>query len=177
MRNTLLIGLTDFQDFKGISSNVNTFKELEPHILEAQEFDLRPLMGESFYLSLLDDFEASPSLDDYEALFNGGHYTHNGNQYEHGGIKAVLVYHAYARYIGGSPVQSTATGFVRKTNQYSEPASEKTISRMSAQARSGAQSYWDKVKCFIERNSNDYPLFKCGKKTRYKGGIKIKRIG
>ena len=177
MRNTLLIGLTDFQDHKGITSNVNTFKDLEPHILEAQEFDLRPMLGESFYISLLDDFEASPSLNDYEDLFNGERYTYNGNQYEHGGIKAVLVYHAYARYIGGSQVQSTPTGFVKKTTQYSESASDKTIARMISQARSGGQAHWDRVKCYLERNSKDYPLFKCGNKTRYKGGIKLKRIG
>lgn len=177
MRETLLIGLTDIQDFKGISSNVNSFKELEPHVLEAQEFDLKKIIGESFYIDLMDDFEASPSLDKYYDLFHGKRYTYEGKNYEHAGIRAVLCYHSYARYIPEAQTQSTATGFVKKTNQYSEPASDKSITRKAQQARSGAQAHWDKVKCFIERHSKDYPLFNCGRGARYKSGVKIKRIG
>jgi hypothetical protein len=177
MRETLLIGLSDIEDFKGISSNVNSFKDLQPSILEAQEFDLKKIMGESFYLDLMDDFEAVPSLTKYGDLFNGVQYTYNGNKYEHAGIRAVLAYHSYARYVPDAQTQSTASGFVKKTNQYSEHVSDKSITRKAQQARSGAQAHWDDVRRYLERKSTDYPLFKCGKSGRYKSGIKIKRIG
>lgn len=80
---TPIITLSDVQLFKSVSDNINSIKELQPYILEAMDFDLRPFMGESFYIDLYEKFVASPSLDGYEDLFNGSTYTYNGNKYQH----------------------------------------------------------------------------------------------
>ena len=64
-----LITLADIRTYKQISSNLNAIK-IDSEINEAQEFDLRPFMGDEFYLALLDDFSASPSLQIYDDLFN-----------------------------------------------------------------------------------------------------------
>ena len=50
---TKLITLADIQTLKPISANVNEVKQLNTYILEAQEFDLRPFLGDEFYLALV----------------------------------------------------------------------------------------------------------------------------
>ena len=56
MITTKLITLANIQDVKSISLNVNETKQLSPYILEAQNFDLRELLGDAFYLDLISDF-------------------------------------------------------------------------------------------------------------------------
>lgn len=173
----LLVSLSDFGDFKQITSNLNAGIKLNPAIREAQEFDLRPLMGTEFYLALCDDFEASPSLSEYEDLFNGSRYTRGDVLCEHNGIKAVLIYYAYARYLATSMVNSTPFGLVQKTNvNESTAVSEKTLSRLVQQARSGAESYWSRVNKFLLDNITDYPLYRCPKKPK-SGGIRMISVG
>lgn len=176
---TELISLSDIQEFKGLSSNIKTAKELTPHVLEAQEFDLRPFMGESFYLAFMDDFEASPSLGTpaFEELFNGKRYTYNGEQFEFQGLKAVLAYHSNARYLTTAGMTSTPTGFVNKTNQYSERISDKATLRLIEQSRAGAMVHQNRVKEFLNRFSSLYPLYKCGGGSKYRNGMKAKKIG
>ena len=58
MITTKLITLANIQDVKSISLNVNETKQLSPYILEAQNFDLRELIGDAFYLDLIADFIA-----------------------------------------------------------------------------------------------------------------------
>lgn len=175
---TPMITLSDVQLFKGVSENINSYKDLEPYILEAMDFDLRPFMGESFFIDLYEKFIASPSLVGYEDLFNGSTYTYNGNKYKHEGIKAVLVYHSFARYAGNASIKSTAYGFVQKTNQYSDRISETTTARLITQARAGAMVHQNRVMDFLIRNKADYPLFKCaGNSKKYRSGTIIKKIG
>jgi hypothetical protein len=174
---TPLITLTDIRSIKSISLNLNQDKELVPNIIEAQEYDLRPILGDNFFLDLVDDLTASPSLVLYSDLWNGSEYTYGGERYKHEGIKTVLAYHAYARYLSGANIQSTATGFVHKTNQYSERVDDKSISRLIAQARSAAQVSESRVREFLNRNSSDYPLWKGVKTKGYSSGMKIRSIG
>ena len=171
----LLITLANIQAVKSISLNVNESKQLTPYIQEAQNFDLRELLGDEFYLALLADFTASPSLVDYSFMFNGGSYVHGNDTYYMDGIKQYLIYCTYARYLSNSNVISTATGLVHKTNQYSERVNETTISRLVSQSRSGATFIENNIKDYLCRNSADYPLYK---KVREKStAFKIRNIG
>jgi hypothetical protein len=163
---TLLISLSDFTPYKAISANINVTKKLEPYILEAQEFDLRPLLGDELYNAIVEDFEASPSLQNYGDLFSGSEWDCGSHTYKHNGLIPVLCYFAYARYKLNSNVEDTAFGTVVKRNIESEPVSEKTIARQADQARSGAMAYWQKVEHFLNDNSTDYPLWVNGCKPK-----------
>ena len=115
MITTKLITLANIQAVKSISLNINESKQLNPYILEAQNFDLRELLGDTFYLDLIADFIALPSLTKYSLLFNGGEYTYQNEKYYVDGIKQFLVYSTYARYVVNSGVISTATGISPST--------------------------------------------------------------
>jgi len=174
-----LISLSQIQEFKGITSNINEAKSLVPFIYEAQEFDLRPFLGEELYLALLDDFDASPSLATPAMLdlYSGSDYTDTaGVRRQHPGIVAMLVYFTHARYIAGANVHSTKHGMKVKENDWSTEPSEKTIARMIGQARSGAVAYQERVKRFLDINAVDYPLWKSGAKRR-RGQIRLTAIG
>ena len=153
MITTKLITLADISAVKSISLNTNEVKQINPHILEAQNFDLRDLIGDEFYLDLI------ANIGDYTLLFNGGTYTHNGKGYYLDGIKQYLVYCTYARYTANSGIIATPTGMVAKTSQYSDQVSEKTIARIVEQARSGASFCENSIRLFLDRKRVDYPFW------------------
>jgi hypothetical protein len=159
-----------------MSLNTNEVAQLTPKILEAQDFDLRPILGDEFYFALVND---APSFETYDQLWNGCTYTFGGREYTHEGIKAFLVYATYARYSADSATIATATGFVQKGSQYSEHISEKTVSRLVEQARSGSQVYADRFMLFLDRNKQDYPLWlqNCKQNKKFVAGVKIRQIG
>jgi len=163
--------------YKGLSNNINVTKELYPHIDEAQEFDLRPWLGESFYLWILETFDSTPLDADLVALLDGGVYTYDGDQYENPGLKKALSYLAYARYSILANAQSTPTGFVQKSNQYSEPISGAQLTRITKQNESGANALQKRVEDFLNRNSDNYPLWKTCKAGNRKKSIRINKIG
>ena len=173
---TYLITLSDIQALKPISSNVNEIKALKPFILEAQEFDLRPFLGDAFYLALIDDFNASPSLSTYSDLFNGVTYVYNSDTYQHDGLKAMLVYYTYARYLNNSQSIVTPNGVVSKLNNNSERISEKELARLVNQATSGAKVYENRVYDYLLRNNTTYTLWECYTKTKRTGGLRLTSI-
>ncbi len=174
-----LITITDIQEFKPISKNTDTNKKVNPFILEAQEFNIRPFLSDEFYMELLNQFKSSPQFPDskYDELFNGSTYTSGDTTYQDPGLKVVLVYYAYSRYLNRANTDSTAFGMVNKTNPDSTPLSEKRLSNLIFQAESGAKAYESRVKHFLDCNSSDYPLYKCGKTNKKTGSIRISAAG
>lgn len=173
MAETLLISIADFTPYKALSSNLTTVKNLDPYILEAQEFDLKKLLGRELYIDLLTDFEASPSLSVYEDLFNGLKYTYEGNLYEHKGLVPILCYYAYARYVLNSGGHSTDYGLRKKLNSDSEEVSESEKARRVTQAKEGAVAYWNDTKLFLDHYATTYTLWVC----TTKGVTGLPRIG
>ncbi len=173
---TRLITLADIQAYKPISANVNEVKQLNTYIQEAQEFDLRPFLGDEFYLALVADFEASPSLATYGDLFNGVDYVYNSDTYRNDGIKVMLVYYAYARYLNNAQNIITPNGIVSKQNNSSTPTSDKSVARLVNQAFSGGKIYENRVLDYLIRNNSDYPLYKCVKSTKRTGGLRISSV-
>lgn len=153
----LLVQLSDFNaNYRTLSqSNYNT-GNLEQHISDAQFVDVQKLMGIDFFNDLLrNDTQAI-----YQTLLNGGDYTYNNKTYTNVGLKSVIVFYAYSRYLMfGSNVQ-TPFGLVQKQGNNSQEisfAEKKTMSKMNEQT---AYNYWENVRLFIERNKTDYPLWK-----------------
>jgi hypothetical protein len=154
---TQLITIQDFINHKPLSVNLNAQKKLDPFILEAQQFDLKKLMGDAFYLEFMRDFESSPSLQVYDDLFNGSEFQYSNETCRHEGLKSVLIYLSYARYVLNSNVESTAFGTVRKITEESQMVDDKTIIRLHDQAYNGAMAYWEDVKFFL--NQQNYRLW------------------
>lgn len=167
---TPLINTSDIQAFEAMSSNIDFDKKLRPHVIDAQEFDVRPLLGEQLWIELISDVSA------FSDLWLPFEYSYKGKNYQHPGLKSVVVMFTVARYRGDANNHETAFGSVQKTNPFSEPISEKTIARRMASARSGAEVYWTRVRDYLNRHASDYPNWNCARKSRLTGnGLRFKK--
>lgn len=156
---TLLINRNDIADYKQISktADATSINVLNQFILDAQFSDLQSLMGGDFYNDLIRNYTDA----NYVTLLNGGDYTYSGTTYTNHGLKAVIVHYAYSRYVLFGSQIDTPFSLVEKLNgndskQVSTDA-KKTTAKMAEQL---AFNYWENVQLFLERNSNDYPLYK-----------------
>ncbi len=150
-----------------LSINIDVAKKVNPAIRDAQEFDLRPFLGDEFYKDLQNN------SGDYDSLMIETEYTHGGRVYVSPGIIATLSLFAYARIKSDANEHDTAFGTVNKLNPYSNGVSEATISRQVREIREQANIYLERVQAYLDRNENIYPLWKkspCRKprKTIYK---------
>lgn len=168
---TALITYADIQARNEISVNLDATKKIAPYIQEAQQFDLKSLLGDEFYVALLKDFEASPSLQTYYDLWNGHEWTFAGHTYRHSGLKAVLIYFTYARYLASANSEVTAFGIVSKKTEQSEPISEKVLLRRIDDARTGARAYYDDVEKYMCHFPDDFQLWLQSCAPKKKRGI------
>lgn len=167
MVTTELITRTEIQQYKQISDSLDNTK-LTQLILEAQEQDLRPLLGESLYTDIL----INP--DDYSDLLNGGSYTYQETTYINVGLKIVLACYVYARNVLFGDVTDTPFGSVFKEEQSSSRVDLKMKQTLYDQNREIAFNYFRNVEYYLYRTEN--ALYK-KKTTRRKTGLKITRVG
>lgn len=167
----LLINKNDFKEYKQVSKGKDV-ELIEQYIQEAQDIDLKEIVCREFYYDLLKNFQ----LSEYQKLIHGETYTDaDGNVIEYKGIKAVLVYFAYARYILRGHITDTPFGVVQKTNEFSQPVSSAEKREVRDRSRIDAMLYWDEVKKYLDQHVQLFPKWKecedCGC-----GGNKNKKI-
>lgn len=172
----MLITPEQIAQFKQLTASLSSPKVLEPYIQEAQEFDLRPFLGDELYADLLDKYDQAQMTDAYKELYNGCTYTYGGITYKHEGVVPILAYFTYARYAKRSNITSTKYGLVQKTNDFSQPISSADRAQQVNDARSGAIVYQERVRHFLNANEATYPLWRGGHKRR-KSAIKITAVG
>ena len=153
-----LITYSDFASYKDITANINDTKRLDPYIAESQNFDLRPLLNDELYF----DFINNLVEDKYKDLLSGTTYTPDGytTEIEFYGLKPVLVYFSYSRFLLNDNYKSTNAGFVvKKQFEYSSSLEEKTLARLASQSRASAMSYWKEAVLYLDSNYALYPLW------------------
>ncbi|MFL9845453.1 DUF6712 family protein [Flavobacterium rhizosphaerae] len=162
-----LITRNDIAAYRQMSKTGNDDK-LNEIILDAQLLDLQPLIGEGLYNKLLE------SLQDLEDLWNGGMYEFNGISYSNYGLKMVLVYFAYARYMMFSSITDTPFSIVEKLNPESRPAETTTKKTIYTLNRDVAFKIWDSVKNYLIRTKQqDY--ISCANTSA--AGLRFTKIG
>ncbi len=178
MLDSLLISFPDFAPFTDICSNIDKSRKLDPYIRQAQELDLKEVLGDEFFYSLLSDFEDSPSLGTYNDLMKGCIYEKNGATLRNPGLIPVLCYFTYSRYVISKPYTDTAFGMMQKKNEYSEPVSGRDLARLADSSRSIAHAYMSDVLKYLNSRNPSYPLWKNGcSASKNKMSIKITGVG
>lgn len=163
-----LITRNDIAQVRQISNTPNDAK-LNEMIIDAQMLDLQPLLGEIFFNKLV----ASPT--DYDELLNGGAYELNGQSYINYGLKKVIVYFSYARYMMFGAVTDTPFSTVLKTNENSQPVDASTKKSIYTMNRDSAYQVWENVKNYLVRTQ--HPDFKHNCQTSAPSrGMKIFKI-
>lgn len=161
---------------------------------EAINFDLNGLFCD-FWNDILrmwkevDDFDADPQNqkpNDYDInkklIYGGSFEGCNGRLSNHLGVKRILIYYTYARYVLINGFNDTANGQVTKDNEFTIPKTIKELEFFADKYRTMAYESYKQTLNFICHNKTIYPDFnhgdcaKCGcgcesckGKTRAKG--------
>lgn len=173
---------------------------------EALKFDLAPLFCLQWveimdiwteineYLAEYAECEADPECDpdlipqpeNYEfkrKLILGGDYIGcNDKTRQFEGVKAMLVYYSYARYIMLNGFNDTPTGLVQKTNEFSIPITHKELSNFADKYRSMGYATFENIIGYLCANNTDVFTWwtdceKCGCGTHKCGGTRAKGYG
>ena len=152
---------------------MNLTKSLDPYIWEAQNLDLKPLLGSALFYDMMENLTVQKYID----LLSGKVYEYRENNIYFNGLKPSLVYFAYARYINNKNSIDTPYGLVQKRNPDSNQSPEKEIARRVSQAKSAAATFFNEVAQFLNSNVADYPLWQNTERVRKNGGIRISGVG
>ena len=149
-----LITIEDIGNIKPITpNNKNKAGQI---ILEVQDLWFSKLLGAEFY-----DYIRS-TQDDLSDLMDGCSFTDcSGNTRYQPGLKKVLVYLFWSRYVYDINFTDTPTGVVTKTRNDSEQLSMGYLNNLSSNYETMAMNYFEQVKEYIMQNKSQYPLF-CG---------------
>lgn len=149
----MLWTIFDQQAIKPISKNRQ--RDFDLLAKEVEITDLQPLIGVEFYNELINN----PTTSANKNLLDGGTYIVNGQSLRFAGLKYVLSYFLYARYISISDEMDTFSGVVVKSTIDSDPLSQGRIKTRVNDTRQIAFSYWSGCEMFINENSKDYPYY------------------
>lgn len=163
----MLINKTEIAKHREISKNVRDDK-INPYIEDAQRLDLKPLLGERLYNTLVKN-EAH-----HTELLEGVEYEYQGETYDHPGLKKVLSIFAYARYVMFGSYTDTAFGFVEKSSQDSKSVGDSHKRTLYTQNQNTAAAYFEEVALFMSRK--DYALWKPSGCTTKTTGFRISKI-
>ena len=162
-----LITRNDIARYRQLSKTPHNEK-LNEMILDAQLLDLQPLLGESLFNKII----AAPA--EYEELMTGGIYEHDGISYTNYGLKMVLSYFTYARYMMFSSVTDTPFSVVEKLNSDSRPVETPVKKTIYSLNRDAAVQLWENVRNYLIRTK--HPDF-ISAKTANARGLRFTKLG
>jgi hypothetical protein len=163
-----LITRSDIAKYRQISKTPNDDK-LNEMILDAQMLDVQTLLGENLYNKIM----ASPS--GYSDLMEGGIYQYNGMDYTNYGLKMVICYFTYARYMMFGSAIDTPYSVVEKLNDNSRPVDTSAKKSIYSLNRDAAFQIWENVKNYLVRTNN--PDFNHCKNSTPSRGMRFTKIG
>lgn len=150
----LLLTYNQQQAIKAISTN-NSGK-YDQIATEIEEKELKNLLG----VALLQDLQDNPDTEANTELLNGGEYSnYRGQTIKFKGLRYIIAYLNYSKYIGQSFVNDTFSGFVVKNRQESELINEGTIKRLQNDNRQIALGEWELLREFLDLNTDTYTLW------------------
>ena len=140
--------------------------KIDSFIREAENMDLKPVMGDELLYSV----RRNPTA--FVALLNGGMYkTISGDLKTFEGLKSALAYLTYARFVRNGDGHVTRSGFTVKDNEHSTKASETERERAWNDVRAIGNKYLHECMEFVKQD--DYCRSCCGKQKQKEGKYKV----
>ena len=167
----LLIQANDIREFWQLGKNIPD-ERVSPHILRAQQSDLKPFLGEELYY----DFINNLTDQKYQDLLKGKEYINgNGNTVFFSGVKPMLAAYAYARIKKNADDFLTRAGNkYKETTESSIPPHIRNINK-AREAESDAIRLQQEVFDFLVFFGETYPLWSMDRGTN-KTGFRISKI-
>jgi len=158
---TALVTKADLDNYKYIADSVKNSVSWPQFVSEAQLLDVKYWLSDALLYEIVTQAETLPVTLSAEnlKLLNGGIYTYLSRTYLFQGLKACIMYYAFARFTNRTAFNYTAAGIVLKDSDLSSPATDKQIQRLETEARLTADALKCEVIAFLNRNYDDYPLW------------------
>ncbi len=157
----LIITIDNIREFRPLPASMQAARIL-PYIQEAQQIDLKNLLGDALYLDFMTKFDDSAqgaTYTAYQDLLNGKSYSYAGQNVEHPGLVGFMAYSALARFFANNQVNATSFGVVQKEWEGSTPVSSDMIRQTVTELRSNALALRADIEKYLTANSTTYPLW------------------
>jgi len=154
-----LVTKTDLDDYKYVQDSVKNSTSWPQFVSEAQLFDIKPWLSDALLLEITGQVATPPVSAANQTLLDGGTYTYQTRDYFFQGLKACIIYYAFARFTNRTAYNYTAAGIVIKDSDLSTPVGDKIIQRMETEARLTAEAIKCEVIAYLNRNYTLYPLW------------------
>jgi hypothetical protein len=161
---TNLVTKADLDQYKYIADSVKNSTSWPQFVSEAQLLDVKIWLTDGLLNELLTQASTLPISYSAEniTLLCGGAYYYQGKSYLFQGLKAAIIYYAFARFTNRTPYNYTAAGIVLKDSDLSTPVGDKIIQRLETEARLTADAIKCEVMLYLDRNASLYPLWNSG---------------
>lgn len=162
----MIVTFTQQQAIKKIgglnSSNSVAQAKYDQLANEVESLDVDKLLGSKMYQAISDD------LASYEDLLDGSTFEDcNGEEIKHRGLRYVIAYLNYAKWIGESYVNDTWTGVSQKTRPDSERLTSGDIKRLQQENRQIGFNAYVLVEQYIKQDEELCDLYtKTSKRTK-----------
>lgn len=157
----LIITVENLKEFRPISEDIPESR-INPYIQEAQQLDLKRLLGPALFVDFLakfDDAAQGATYTNYQLLFKGTTYTYGGYTVEHPGLIGYLAYSALARLYANNQINVVKYGLVQKLSDKSEALSDKAVQMAVDELRSNALALQADIVRYLNTNIVTFPLF------------------
>jgi len=136
-----------------ITGGVNNFTQLQ---IEVEEKELKKLLG----LAFLQAIQANPTDANYVKLLDGTTFEDcEGNNVSFKGLRYVLSYMNYSKYVSESHFGDTYSGMVQKTRNETTPLNSGDIKRTQLDSQEIALSDFEIIKDYLNENTSTFPLW------------------
>jgi len=156
-----LVTKSDLDQYKYIVDSVKNSVSWPQFVSEAQMLDVKLWLSDALLLEIINQASTLPTTISVanQKLLDGGTYTYLTRTYHFQGLKAAIIYYAFARFTNRTPYNYTAAGIVVKDSDLSTPATDKQVQRLETEARLTAEAIKCEVVTYLNRNHTLYPLW------------------
>lgn len=117
-----------------------TLDDIEAFVLDAQEFDMQPCLGEDFWEDLIANYNSAP----YTTLLARDDY------------KRALVYFSFARWVKDGYYHSTGSGFFAAQSDFSRQLSKEERDEIYQRNKAKGAAYLERVVDYLNDNTSTY---------------------
>jgi len=156
---TPFVTKADLDNYKYIADSVKNSTSWLQFVSEAQLLDVKAWITDALLLELETQTITPPYSAANQILMDGGSYVYLSKTYLFQGLKACIIYYAFARFTNRTAFNYTAAGIVIKDSDLSTPISDKQMQRLETEARLTADAIKCEIITYLNRNYTLYPLW------------------
>lgn len=156
---TPFVTKADLDGYKYIADSVKNSTTWPQFVSEAQLLDVKSWITDALLLELETQTVTPPYSAANQILMDGGTYVYLSKTYLFQGLKACIIYYAFARFTNRTAFNYTAAGIVIKDSDLSTPITDKQMQRLETEARLTADAIKCEIITYLNRNYTLYPLW------------------